>query len=168
MEIRYTGTIEDLNTKVWGTGLRVSVSTVQQIRELGWKRLRCTFGGSLEKSTSLTALGGEHYLILNKQILRSTGRSVGDQLEVVIREEDAEFGMEMPETMAEALAMDADAHHLFLALSPGKRRNLIYIVSRSGSADQQIHKALVINQHLKQMEGRLDFKMLNQQLRHKA
>jgi uncharacterized protein YdeI (YjbR/CyaY-like superfamily) len=70
--------------------------------------------------------------------------------------------MPMPEELEELLLQDPEGDMYFHELTPGKQRNLIYMVSKPKGVDTRIKKALVIVQHLKEVKGQLDFKMLNE------
>ena len=54
---------------------------------------------------------------------------------------------------------------LFHNLTPGKQRNLIYIVAKPKSQDIRIRKAIVIIEYLKSSGGTIDFKELNEALK---
>jgi uncharacterized protein YdeI (YjbR/CyaY-like superfamily) len=67
----------------------------------------------------------------------------------------------MPEELAELLAQDEEGDRLFHALTPGKLRTLLYLVGQPKSSDIRLHRALVVVEHLKTNQGKIDYKKLN-------
>ncbi|MBE62878.1 MAG: hypothetical protein CMB89_11005, partial [Flammeovirgaceae bacterium] len=60
---------------------------------------------------------------------------------------------------------DKLASEFFHDLTPGKQRNLIYIISKVKNTDSRINKALAIIDHLTERNGKLDFKLLNEKIK---
>ena len=56
--------------------------------------------------------------------------------------------MPMPLELEQALKLDEVANGLFHALTAGKQRNLIYLVSQVKSSEKRVKKALVILDYL--------------------
>lgn len=77
----------------------------------------------------------------------------------------SDYGMPMPDELNEVLAQDYQAYEYFHALTPGKQRNLIYVINKIKSSEIKIRKSLVIADHLIANTGKLDFKMLYEALR---
>ena len=71
----------------------------------------------------------------------------------------------MPEEMAEVLESDPEGDELFHALTPGKQRNLLYIIGKVKSSELRIHKALVVVEHLKTQGGKINFSQLYDELK---
>ena len=61
----------------------------------------------------------------------------------------------MPEEFTEVLNQDPDGDRLFHALSAGKQRSLIYLVSNVSDIDKRIHVALLVVAHLKDNGGKV-------------
>jgi len=51
---------------------------------------------------------------------------------------------------------------VFHNLSAGKQRTLLHLIGKPKSEEIRINKAMVVNEYLKEVNGRLDFKELNQ------
>ena len=53
----------------------------------------------------------------------------------------------------------------FDALTPGKKRTLIYLVANVKNVDSQLRKGMAILDHLKEANGKIDFKQVNQKIK---
>jgi len=91
--------------------------------------------------------------------------NIGDQVSMTVVGDESVYGMPLPEEFAVIWEIDQDAHTYFHALTPGKQRNLIYIVNKVKSLNIRARKATIIMEHLKINNGKLDFKMLNESLK---
>jgi hypothetical protein len=60
------------------------------------------------------------------------------------------------------LAQDEEGARYFYALTKGKQRSLVYVVGKVKNVDSQIAKGLAIMHHLKEAQGKLDFKRLGE------
>ncbi|MEZ4892245.1 MAG: YdeI/OmpD-associated family protein [Saprospiraceae bacterium] len=86
-------------------------------------------------------------------------------LRVSLKKDTSEYGLPMPEEMAEVLAQDDEGDKLFHALTPGKIRTLLYIAGNVKSSEKRISRSIAIVEHLKETKGKIDFKMLNIKLK---
>jgi len=75
--------------------------------------------------------------------------------------------MTIPPVFEELLNQDIEGENYFHQLTPGKQRNLIYIVSKPKSEILQLEKAIIILNYLKSTKGIIDYKELNNALRKK-
>ena len=90
------------------------------------------------------------------------GLKEGDEFPVMIRRDESEYGLPFPESFREVLDSDPEAGAYFEKLTPGKKRNLLYIIGKYKQIETQVRKSLVIAAHLKKQRGSIDFKQLNQ------
>lgn len=128
------------------------------------RRVACTFNGNETIQCALMP-GGERFVILvNKRVRNSLGIVAGDMVKLSIVPDTSKYGLPMPEEFAEVLAQDPDGDKLFHALTPGKRRSLIFAVSSGKDIDRRIHRALIILEHLKDNDGKIDNKKLYHEL----
>ena len=84
---------------------------------------------------------------------------------VLMSLEASKYGVDMPEELQAALDQDPLAMEFFDLLTPGKQRNLIYLVNKVKNTNSRINKALAIIDHLTEMQGKLDFKLLNEKIK---
>jgi mannitol/fructose-specific phosphotransferase system IIA component len=163
----FTAILSDLNSSLWGGNIPIPHDIADQIlKEQKNRRVVCTLNNSLRFQCALMPKGdGTYFILVNKGNRKKLGLSLGQQVTVTLEKDESEYGLPMPEEMAEVLASDPEGDELFQALTPGKQRNLLYIAGKVKSSELRIHKALVIVEHLKTQEGKIDFKQLNQELK---
>jgi hypothetical protein len=107
------------------------------------------------------------YILMNKENIQKYKLQLGQEINVILEEDTSEFGMPLSEEMQEMLLQDHAFNENFRNLTPGKQRNIIYAVSKIKSSDLRLRTLIVIGEHLKANNGKLDFKMLNQALKNK-
>ncbi len=109
--------------------------------------------------------GDGSYIMVNKKIRERLGLKEGDPVTLQLKKDTSEYGMPMPESLQVMLDQDDTGSNYFHALTPGKQRSLIYLVSKVKNIDKQINKALAILDHLKDVNGQLDFKLLSEKIK---
>lgn len=127
-----------------------------------FKRVVCSINGGESFQCALLPSGDLFYIIVNKKKRDSIGIVAGDLVKVELLKDESKYGLPMPAELCEVLNQDADGDRLFHALSPGKQRSLIYMVSNVTNIDNRIHLALIILEHLKENGG----KVVAEQLQH--
>ena len=90
-----------------------------------------------------------YYIRLGKSTVKKLKVKAGDTIKVSIAADLTPFQFELPEELAEVLATDLQANHVFEKLSPGNQRSIIYLVSLLKSTDKRIERALRIAEKLK-------------------
>lgn len=158
--MQLTVVVENFNSRLWGHYLPIPEEVARQFIEGENRRVVCHIGDLSIHSALMPGKGG-WFILINKDIRAKLGVEEGDKLSISLEKETAEYGMPMPEEMMVLLDQDEAGSRYFHALTPGKQRSLIYIVSKVKNIDSRINKALAILDHLKEMQGRLDFKRLN-------
>ena len=77
---------------------------------------------------------GKRYMMLSKRVLKESGLSVGDEVEVRFRIADQD-AVNVPEELQAALDADLKALEKWNALTPGKRRGFAFRVASAKRAD---------------------------------
>ncbi len=134
------------------------------VSELGLqenKRVLTLYDGKIEKHQALMLWKGIHYLMVNAELRKSLSLLLGDPVQVEITPDESKYGMPMHASLETALDQEG-VMQVFEQLSPGKQRNLLFIVDKVKSVDAKIPKALAIAAHLKENGTNLDFKRLNE------
>ncbi|MEM9385451.1 MAG: YdeI/OmpD-associated family protein [Pseudomonadota bacterium] len=85
---------------------------------------------------SLTPVRGEWYVLLSKSLLKAIDSTVGDTVAVRFRVADQD-AVEVPASLRQALAGDAELEALWAASSAGKQRALAYRVASAKTAPTQ-------------------------------
>lgn len=164
---RFTATIklfEDNN--LWFYHFLVPDEVSQQLlaSETG-RRVLCSIDGTTPIHCSLMPDGlGSWFINVNKALREKLGWQENQERKVTLQPDTSEFGMPMPEELKEALLQDPAAKSIFDNLTPGKQRNLIYIVNQVKSPSIRLRRALVITNHLV-THNKIDFKALHQELK---
>jgi hypothetical protein len=114
-----------------------------------------------EYQCGLIPLGdGKTGIMINKTIRTKLKIGEGSRLLVRLRTDDSEYGLEMPEELAELMLQDDEGSRLFHALTKGKQRTLIYVVASQKRSDRRIERAITVIEHLKEHYGKIDYKRL--------
>jgi len=106
-------------------------------------------------------------ITVNKKTRDKLGLKAGSKVNVSLRKDESEYGLPMPEELAEVLAQDETGNRLFHALTPGKLRTLLYIVGQVKDPDKRVGRAIAIVEHLKANGGKINYRQLNEELREK-
>lgn len=159
--VSFQGRLEASGNRLWGHHVRVPAAAAAPYVAAKQLRVVCAFDGHEPFQCALTPIGGGQYVIkINKQWQRKLGVEEGSSIEVDMWPDDSDYGLPMPEELSELLQQDAAADQLFHALSAGKQRTLLYLVNQGKDSDQRIARAVVLAEHLKARQGRIDFRAL--------
>ncbi|MCK6691846.1 MAG: YdeI/OmpD-associated family protein [Thermoanaerobaculia bacterium] len=160
-------TVLDLSdNRLWGAHFIVPDLVAQVFVGNKIRRVVCLLNGKIQYQCALLPKGDGSFLItVNKKTRDRLGLKAGSPLQVSLWKDDSEYGLPMPEELAELLSQDEEGNRIFHALTPGKIRTLLYIVDQVKDPDKRIGRALAIVEHLKTNEGKIDYKQLNEALR---
>ena len=164
--LQFTSILEISTNKLWGAHLPVPDLIARTFLADDAKRVVCTLNGKVEFQCALIPKGeGAYCIMVNKKNRDQLGLKEGSSVQVSLKKDDSEYGLPMPEELAEVLAQDEEGNRLFHALTPGKLRTLLYIVGQVKSTDARISRALAIVNHLKANGGKIQYKQLNEDLK---
>jgi len=161
----FKSTVNVFNNNVYYYHLPVPDSVNAYFSQFEHKRVIFSINGKLRKSGGIMKSAEYYYLLLNKEIVAQLNLQIGQEINVKFEHDTSEYGMPMPEEMQVVLDQDEAALAYFQKLTPGKQRNLIYLVTKIKNPDKRINKALAIVEHLHDVEGKLDFKKLNETIK---
>lgn len=147
--------------------IRVPVEIVESFSFTGnTRRVVCTINKAESFQCAVMPNGkGDFYITVNKEHRVRLGVAEGDTVAIELEKDTSKYGLPMPEEFREVLDQDREGDRLFHALTPGKQRTLLHQINSAKDIDRRIHIALVIVQHLKDNEGRLDYALLFEQMR---
>lgn len=164
--LQFTSVLEISTNKLWGAHLPVPDAIARVFVAQDAKRVVCTLNEKVEFQCALVPKGeGIYCVVVNKKTRDQLGLKEGSSVKVHIRKDESEYGLPMPEEMAEVLAQDEEGNRLFHALTPGKLRTLLYIVGNVKNSDARITKSLVIVEHLKANGGKINYRQLHEELK---
>jgi hypothetical protein len=158
--------IELSDNRIWGAHFHVPDLISKVFLDTGSKRVVVRINDALEYQCALQSKGEGYYVItVNKKNRDKFGFKQGTPLKMKIWKDESTYGLPMPEGFAELLAQDEEGNRLFHGLTAGKQRNLLYYVGLAKTLDKQLERGLVMLEHLRKMNGKIDFKILNQDLK---
>src|SRR5688500_18916506 len=120
------------------------------------RRVVCSISGSEGFQCALLPSGDKFYIIVNKQKRDSLGIVAGDRVNVKLVKDESKYGLPMPEELREVLDQDPDGDKLFHDLTAGKQRSMLYYIGKIKNIDKRIHAALILVEHLKDNDGKVD------------
>lgn len=130
-----------------------------------YRRVLCSMNSSKKFHCALMPDGNEFYIIVNKKRRDELGLVAGDKVDVVLEKDESKYGLPMPPEIKEVLRQDKVGSKLFHALTPGKQRSLLYWLSRINDIDRRIQAALIVLEHLKENEGKVDGNKLHTEMK---
>lgn len=164
--MQFTAVIEKFDSNLWGFHFVVPADIARVFINGNDRRVICTLNERLKFQCALMPKGdGAFFVNVNKEIRDKLKLKEGTAVHVMMEKDESEYGLPMPEEFEEVLNQDAEGRAHFEALTPGKKRNLLYIAGQPKKSETRITRALVIAEHLKMMNGKIDFKILNASLK---
>lgn len=161
--------LQSSESKIYQTHVVVPNEIVSHFLAEGTKRVVAILiaeNMSVEYQCGLIPRGkGKMVIMVNKDHRTKLSIDAGSKVLVQLRKDDSEYGLEMPEELAELLRQDAEGDRLFHALPEGKRRTLLYIVSSMKNPTRRIERAIAVVEHLKAREGKIDYRQLYNDLK---
>lgn len=156
----FAARLEKFENSIWGTYISVP-SEIAKAFIGESRRVKCTFNGRELVHAAILSAHELDYILMSQNLCRRLKVEPGSMIHVEIETDNSEYGMPMPEELPVALAQEPNAWEYFHELTPGKQRNLIYIVNQVKNPESRIRKSLAIASHLSESGGKLDFKKLN-------
>lgn len=162
----FSATLELSTNRLWGCHFPLPQWAAEAIPLRGQsRRAVCRLNDRIEWQCALLSRGDGSFLItVNKKTQTTLRVQPGSVVQVEVWPDESEYGLPMPEELAELMAQDAEAHRLLHALTPGKLRTLLYIIAQTKSSDLRLQRALVVVGHLKAQGGKVDYKQLHHDL----
>jgi hypothetical protein len=143
-----------IGDETWGHCFAVPSIYAEMFKtENGSRRVVCVLNESLTLHAAIMPHGTGWVISMNKTNLKKLGLKVGSPIQVNMSQDTSEFGLPMPEELSEVLEQDTLAKTYFDALTAGKKRSLIHIVSSVKNIDKRIERALMITEKLKDNKG---------------
>lgn len=164
--MNFKAILENFNTRLWSYHIKVPGPIAKHFIDLGEKRVVCTLNDSVEMQSGLMPAGeGVYFININKKVRDKLKIAEGSTVNVSLRIDDSKYGLSMPEEFAEVLKQDVEGKAYFEKLTPGKKRNLIYIAGQVKNVDLRIHRSMVMVEHLKKNDGKINFRALHEELK---
>jgi hypothetical protein len=162
----FTTTLEKFDSNLWNYHFPIPTPEAKAMINGDDRRVVCEINGKKKVQCALMPAGdGTWFINVNKELRTELGLVEGQSVSIHLEKDTTEYGMDMPEELRELLNQDEEGNDHFSGLTPGKQRNLIYIVKQVKSPQIRMRRALVVVTHLKLQGGGIDFKQLNEELK---
>lgn len=164
MEEKFKSKVEFTDSSLgWHCFIPVPDKITRKFIEGADRRVVCKINDQLTLQAALMpSKEGFHYILLNKQNRTKLKIQQGDSVTVVISKDKSEYGIATPDFFKVFCEEDPDGSKHFHNLTMGLQRSLLYLISKPKSENKQLEKAWIIFDYLKSVNGKLDFKELQQ------
>lgn len=160
---KFNAEVDLLDSAVYQYHFEVPEAVARELLAKNHKRVVCTINGKVEFQCALMPKkGGKHFILINKERRNELVATQFTELNVELKPDESKYGLPMPEELQELLYQDPEGDKVFHSLTLGKQRNLLHIVGKYKNSETRLNKAMVIVEYLKTVNGKLDFKELNQ------
>jgi hypothetical protein len=159
--LRFSGTLEKSDNKLWGSHIVVPPAIVQKLISKTSRRVIRTLNGSAEHQCALLPFARCSYVLsVNKKLCTMLGLEIGAKVVVTLRKDESKYGLPVPAELEEYMRQDKEGHRLFHALTIGRQRTLLYMIGSSTDPDLRAWKAALIIRHLKENAGAINYRQL--------
>jgi len=158
--------IRDFESPLWALHILVPNDVAAFFLENYSNRVICTLNDTVTFHCALMPTGKKTYFInTNKENRKKINAKEGDEVHVKLVPDESKYGLPMPEELQELLNQDIEGDKVFHSLTPGKIRSLLHIIGKPKGSDTRLKKAIVVIEYLKDNNGKLDYKELQQAFR---
>jgi hypothetical protein len=158
----FSGTFINPQSAIYYSGIEVPSAIIEEIKKLENKRFIVHINDLVEyPGTPVPIEKGIYIILVNKTRAKKLKLVIGQKVQVKLIQDNSKYGMPLPDEFKEVLDEDPEGKALLEGLTPGKIRNLIYLVTKVKNPEKRIEKAVIILEHLRINNGKLDNKMLN-------
>ena len=157
--------LEDMDSSLWGYHFRIPDEIAKKFSNGKDRRVVCTFNQQEKNHCAIMPSPDGAFIMLNKALVKKLKIQVGDHVTLEIEKDTSEFGMPISEEFEAVIFGDEEVFSYFNGLTPGKKRNLIHLVNKIKSSDIRINRSMAIAHHLKEVNGKIDFKQLNETIK---
>jgi hypothetical protein len=129
--------------------IEVPIEIANEFTEKSKVRVICNINDVFEFQCALMPQKGYFYIGMGKSIMKKAGVAKGEKIQVILQKDESEYGLLMPEVLQEILEQDEEANKAFHALTSGRQRSIIHLVSKAKRLDTQIKRAVIITENIK-------------------
>lgn len=112
------------------------------------KRVIVTIQGHALRLGLLPLEGGGPYLMLNKDVCRTVGIELGQELEINVEPDPNPDHVDLPTELAEAFAAWPEAETAFHNYSGSQRRAMVRLVDEAKQRETRIRRAVTLTERL--------------------
>ncbi len=157
----FTAKLDRFNSNIWHFHFIVPIKTAKKFIDGNNRRVICTLNNTETFHAALMHLGdGNFFINVNKKLREKLKINEGDDVLVSLQKDVSEYGLPMPEELAELLKMDDEGNKIFHSLTLGKQRTMLHFIGIPKNMDIRIRRAICVIEHLKLHNGRIVYKEL--------
>jgi hypothetical protein len=153
--------LQKYESPLWGYHFPIPAKIAEKYIEGNNRRIICHINDEHKMQCAIMPSKEGFFILINKNLINKLQLRIGEDVRLNIDKDQSEYGHELPESFRVLLDQDEEGRQFFEQLTPGKQRSLIYIVGKVKNIDSQLNKGMAILDHLKLVQGALDFKKLN-------
>lgn len=163
MAFTCTSTLEKFeHSKVWNYHFKIPDSIANEILKEG-KRVICEINKGVSFQCGLLSAGDLGYFVnVNATIRKNAKIALYDKVSLQLEIDSSKYGLPLPKVFEELLKQDPVFNKVFHEITLGKQRSLIHMIGNFKSEQKQLEKVIVIRDYLVQVDGKLDYKELQQ------
>jgi hypothetical protein len=146
------------DSEIFWTSIIIIPDAIYQdmVKIVPHKRIICRINNSISFHCGMLPKGEFRYIMLSKDKIKSLNLKINDEILVEIFDDNSEYGMNICEEFQEVLFSDPDGNLLFEKLTSGKKRSIIYLISKVKNPELRIEKSFVLVEHLKRNKGKFE------------
>lgn len=129
--------------------IQVPNEIAHEFTEKSKVRVICNINDVFEFQCALMPQKEHFHIGMGKNIMKKVGIEKGEEVQITLQKDESEYGLLMPEVLQEILEQDEEANKAFHALTPGRQRSIIHMVSKPKRLDTQIKRAVIITENIK-------------------
>ena len=139
---------EHLYGRYW---VRLPEAVVIPFMEAGKRRVEVLAwfdGKQIRFHAAIQKRKGSYLLMFSRKHQKSLGIFPNDYFKMQLREDQTEFGAELPPELREAFVQWPEAYKAFLNLTDGAKRSVIYGIARYKSPQLRVDRTLMVCERL--------------------
>lgn len=153
--------LEKFDSNLWGYHFPVPPEVAAPFIDGNNRRVVARLNGVYEFQCALMPRGdGWFFININKKIRDQYKFQIGSEVHILLSPDNSQYGLPVPEELAELFQLDPDGSDLFHTLTPGKQRTLLYWIGQPKRTEGRIARALATIDHLRNFNGKLNYRTL--------
>ncbi|UII75452.1 YdeI/OmpD-associated family protein [Flagellimonas sp. HMM57] len=104
---------------------------------------------SIEIYAALLKRKNAYFMMFGKKNQKALGIFPNDYFQLQLFEDTSKYGVAVPEEFDAVMLSDYDAYNIFEGLTDGKKRGIIYMITRYKNSQTKIDKTLLLCENLK-------------------
>lgn len=135
-----------------GFGILLPENIIAPFLEKKQKRVRVEAhfeGKKINLHAAIQRRGEQYYMMFGKANQKALGVFPNDYFQLQFFEDDSKYGVEISEELEAVLYSDQEAFQIFESFTDGKKRGIIYMISRYKVSQTRIDKSILLCENLK-------------------